>query len=196
MPEKNIRHDRVLVVDLELTCWDGPPPEGERPEIIEIGIAEVDLKRDEIVRTASLLTRPTASRISDFCSAFTGIDDAAMRRDGISFVDACHLMRKTYGSTSKLWLGWGSDDVLFDREVRAKEARDPQSHCYLDLCQVQEYILAGGRRLSLDEALAVEKMERSGSSHRALHDAIDTARLYLSWRERFGLGYLPHEHFD
>ena len=72
---KNLRHDRVLVVDLELTCWDGLPPEGERPEIIEIGVAEIDLKRDEISRTISMLTKPTASRISPFCTDFTGITD-------------------------------------------------------------------------------------------------------------------------
>jgi inhibitor of KinA sporulation pathway (predicted exonuclease) len=193
---KNLRHDRVLVVDLELTCWDGPPPEGERPEIIEIGLAEIDLKRDEIVRTASILTKPVDSQISAFCSDFPGITAEMIAADGIRFQDACHRLRKTYGASSKLWLGWGSDNELFDTEVRAKKAVDPSSHCYLDLCQVQEYVLAGGRRISLDEALEVMKLERAGTAHRAEGDAIDTARLFLAWRERFGLGYLPHEHFD
>ncbi|UUX48613.1 exonuclease domain-containing protein [Nisaea acidiphila] len=193
---KNLRHDRLLAVDLELTCWDGPPPEGERPEIIEIGLAEIDLKRDEIVRTASILTKPVASRISPFCAAFTGITEEMIAANGIRFQDACHRLRKTYGSSSKLWIGWGSDNVLFDAEVRAKDAVDPASHAYLDLCQVQEYVLAGGRRISLDEALEVMKLERAGTAHRAESDAVDTARLFLAWRERFGLGYLPHEHFD
>ena len=75
-------------------------------------------------------------------------------------------------------------------------AVDPASHRYLDLCQIQEYVLAGGRRISLDEALKVMKLERAGTAHRALGDAIDTARLFLAWRERFGLGALPREHFD
>jgi inhibitor of KinA sporulation pathway (predicted exonuclease) len=193
---KNLRHDRVLVVDLELTCWDGLPPEGERPEIIEIGVAEIDLKRDEISRTISMLTRPTASRISAFCTDFTGITDEMVAADGIPFEMACQQLRKTYGSTSKLWVGWGSDDALFAAEVQAKGAVDPASHRYLDLCQIQEYVLAGGRRISLDEALKVMKLERAGTAHRALGDAIDTARLFLAWRERFGLGALPREHFD
>lgn len=115
---------------------------------------------------------------------------------GIRFQDACHKLRKTYGSSSKLWLGWGQDNALFAAEVAAKEAVDPASGHYLDLCQVQEYVLAGGRRISLDEAMQTVKLERAGTTHRAEGDAIDTARLFLAWRERFGLGYLPHEHFD
>lgn len=193
---KNLRHDRILVVDLELTCWDGTPPEDERPEIIEIGLAEVDLKRDEIVRTASILTKPVASSVSDFCASFTGITGEMLRDEAIPFANACHKLRKTYGSSSKLWLGWGADNALFAAEVAAKEAVDPASGHYLDLCQVQEYVLAGGRRISLDEAMKVMKLDRAGTAHRAEGDAIDTARLFLAWRERFGLGYLPHEHFD
>jgi len=30
--------DQVLVIDIEATCWEGPPPEGLESEIIEIGI--------------------------------------------------------------------------------------------------------------------------------------------------------------
>ena len=30
--------DQVLIVDVEATCWDGPVPEGQESEIIEIGL--------------------------------------------------------------------------------------------------------------------------------------------------------------
>jgi inhibitor of KinA sporulation pathway (predicted exonuclease) len=30
---------RILVIDLEATCWQGDPPPGETSEIIEIGNA-------------------------------------------------------------------------------------------------------------------------------------------------------------
>ena len=29
--------DRILVVDIEATCWEGNPPPGQTSEIIEIG---------------------------------------------------------------------------------------------------------------------------------------------------------------
>ena len=30
--------DKILVVDIEATCWEGKPPAGEQNEIIEVGI--------------------------------------------------------------------------------------------------------------------------------------------------------------
>ena len=30
--------DRILVVDVEATCWEGDPPPGQISEIIEIGL--------------------------------------------------------------------------------------------------------------------------------------------------------------
>jgi inhibitor of KinA sporulation pathway (predicted exonuclease) len=32
------RLDQILVVDVESTCWEGEPPDGQEPEIIEIGL--------------------------------------------------------------------------------------------------------------------------------------------------------------
>ncbi len=34
--------DQIFVVDVESTCWDGPPPDGRESEIIEIGWCFVD----------------------------------------------------------------------------------------------------------------------------------------------------------
>ena len=36
--------DQILVVDVESTCWDGPPPEGEESEIIEVGLCMVEVQ--------------------------------------------------------------------------------------------------------------------------------------------------------
>ena len=30
--------DQILVVDVESNCWDGPPPDGQESEMIEIGV--------------------------------------------------------------------------------------------------------------------------------------------------------------
>jgi hypothetical protein len=38
--------DRILVIDVESTCWErGREPAGAESEIIEIGVAEVDVAR-------------------------------------------------------------------------------------------------------------------------------------------------------
>ena len=45
---KDIKYDKLLIVDLEATCWRGRPPKGMRQEIIEIGIVALDLNTKEI----------------------------------------------------------------------------------------------------------------------------------------------------
>lgn len=35
--------DKIIVIDVESTCWEGPPPEGQVSEIIGIGVATVDV---------------------------------------------------------------------------------------------------------------------------------------------------------
>ena len=51
-------HPRSLYIDVEMTCWTGPPPPGMKQEIIEIGIAEMDLRTLDITREASYFVRP------------------------------------------------------------------------------------------------------------------------------------------
>ena len=65
--------DVVLVVDLESTCWDGPPPPGQTSEIIEIGLCTVDLKALTRTEKRSLLVKPVRSNVSEFCTKLTTI---------------------------------------------------------------------------------------------------------------------------
>jgi len=45
---KEKARDKALVIDLECSCWRGHPPEGQRQEIIEIGICMLDFNTREI----------------------------------------------------------------------------------------------------------------------------------------------------
>jgi inhibitor of KinA sporulation pathway (predicted exonuclease) len=35
--------DRILVIDVEATCWEGEPPPGQTSEIVEIGLCVLDV---------------------------------------------------------------------------------------------------------------------------------------------------------
>src|SRR5688572_32749660 len=65
------KYNRILFVDVELTCWEGEPPAGEQSEVIAFGL--VDLKTDdlEIRREKMYFVRPQFSIISPFCSTLT-----------------------------------------------------------------------------------------------------------------------------
>jgi inhibitor of KinA sporulation pathway (predicted exonuclease) len=63
--------DRILVVDLESTCWDGPPPAGQVSEIIEVGICTVDVPSLQRAERRSILIKPVKSEVSEFCTRLT-----------------------------------------------------------------------------------------------------------------------------
>jgi hypothetical protein len=70
----DVRRDRVLFVDVEMACWDGHPPAGQVPEIIEFGLAEVDVASLGIMRSGSLLARPVRSQVCPLLRGAHGTD--------------------------------------------------------------------------------------------------------------------------
>ena len=40
--------DKIIIIDLEATCWKGQIPDGEVNEIIEIGLSVLDTVSGEI----------------------------------------------------------------------------------------------------------------------------------------------------
>ena len=58
------RLDQALIIDVESTCWDHKPPAGEVSEIIEIGLARVDLATLERIDKRAILVRPQKSNVS------------------------------------------------------------------------------------------------------------------------------------
>lgn len=58
--------DRLLIIDVESTCWAGQPPGDAESEIIEIGIALLDLASGEPLSKDSLLVKPERSTVSPF----------------------------------------------------------------------------------------------------------------------------------
>jgi hypothetical protein len=63
---------RALYLDVELTCWSGPPPSDMRQEIIENGVVEMDLLTLKLTREAAYFVRPHRWEISDKCAKLTG----------------------------------------------------------------------------------------------------------------------------
>ena len=68
-------HTRSIYIDVEQSCWTGPPPPGMRQEIIEIGVVEMDLQTLEITRERARFVRPRRWEISDRCTELTGITE-------------------------------------------------------------------------------------------------------------------------
>ncbi|KOO10446.1 exonuclease, partial [Vibrio xuii] len=62
-----MNHNRVVCFDLEMCCWNESGV-GTTGEIIEIGLAEIDLVKGEIVKRAQYYVKPEKDEVSLFCS--------------------------------------------------------------------------------------------------------------------------------
>lgn len=175
------QYNRMLFVDVELTCWEGDPPAGEQSEVIAFGI--VDLKTDElkIRREKMHLVRPQASTISPFCSALTGITpkeaDAAA-----PLPEVVRTIRKTFGQRD--WCAWGRDDVLIRESCERAGADLPFVGGFHDLAAQMRNLLGLTYRLGLDEALDRFGLDWEGPPHDALADAKNLARLFMAVARR------------
>ena len=68
--------DRILVVDIEATCWEGDPPPGQISEIIEIGLGVLDVATLARVEQRDILVRPVCSTVSSYCTQLTTLTQA------------------------------------------------------------------------------------------------------------------------
>jgi inhibitor of KinA sporulation pathway (predicted exonuclease) len=98
--------DQILVIDVESTCWDGSPPPDQESEIIEIGVCLLDVVSCEQVARESILVKPQRSTISPFCTQLTTLTQAQVDA-GISFKEACGLLKSNYLSKERTWASYG-----------------------------------------------------------------------------------------
>ena len=175
-----VRLDRMLVLDVEETCWDGGPPPGERTEIIQIGIAELLLDGiPGIGRMASFAVRPMASRISPFCTELTGITPKAAR-SGMPLREVVGTVRKEFGGAGKIWAAWGRDDESLSRDCVAAGIEPLPFGGFLDLGALWTMLSGSARSVGLQQALGDLGLVFEGTPHRALDDAVNTARVAAS----------------
>lgn len=169
--------DLILVIDLEATCWDGPVPAGQSPEIIEIGLCLWDLQQAEIAGSESILVKPEQSEISEFCTQLTTLKASDLEA-GLSLREACRHLEKTYLSAQRTWASWGAYDLRqLQRECQAKKIRFPMSPEHLNLKSWFALKYRLQQTLGMDQALQQLGLELEGTHHRGVDDARNIARI-------------------
>ena len=94
------------IIDLEATCWEGNPSPGQVSEVIEIGVTVLDLTTLERSHKRSVLVKPSRSEVSAFCTELTG-HTAQGLAEGLTFAQACDVLRHEYHADSRPWASWG-----------------------------------------------------------------------------------------
>ncbi len=170
--------DSILVIDLEATCWQNEPPAGQESEIIEVGIALLDLQSHQISARESILIKPERSQISRFCMVLTSLTQEILDESGISFAAACKKLEKSYQSKERTWASFGDyDRRMLERQCQARGARYPFGVTHLNVKNLFALIHGLPREVGMDEALRITGLELEGRHHRGVDDAYNIAKL-------------------
>ncbi len=170
--------DVVLVVDLEATCWEGAPPEGQVSEILEIGICPVRVSDGQRLEKRSILVRPQASEISPFCTSLTTITPQMIESEGLALPDALRVLKKEYASKSRHWASWGDyDRRQFERECKRKGHGYPFGPGHLNLKTLFALLCGEPHELGTVQALEALGLEFEGTHHRGDDDAWNIGRI-------------------
>ncbi|MFF7826943.1 exonuclease domain-containing protein [Streptomyces rochei] len=182
-------HGRLLnVIDVEATCWAGQPPPGAVSEVVEIGLAVVDLVARERVERHRVMVRPARSRVSAFCTELTGITQAEADA-GMSFADACDTLVRLHGAAVRPWASWGDyDRHQFVRQCAADGVPYPFGRPAERAHTNAKAVFAGAhglrKRPGMAQALDLAGLPLEGRHHRGVDDAWNIASLVLGLVER------------
>lgn len=173
--------DKILVVDIEATCWNGNPPEGMVSDIIEIGVCLLDTETGEISDNRGLIVRPERSTVSDFCTELTTITPELIEAEGMSYKEALAILRKDYNSQSRAWASYGAYDLRhIQRQCSALGLGYPFGPSHINVKTLFALKRKLGHETGMSGALDMLNIPLEGTHHRGVDDAKNIAKV-LGW---------------
>ncbi len=176
--------DAINVIDLEATCWRGPPPEGQANEIIEIGVSVLSLVTRQSVDCRSIVIKPERSEISAFCTELTG-HTAKSVAAGVSFSQACTILRHDFDAERRAWASWGDyDRKQMLSQCAAAGIAYPLSDRHANAKRVFARAFGLKQAAGMAKALRIAGLPLVGRHHSGIDDAANIARLIALLIER------------
>ena len=172
-----IENDKIIIIDLEATCWAGEVPQNQESDIIEIGLAVLNVKTGEIEDNTNYLIKPERSLVSPFCTELTGWTQEKVN-NGMRFHVALDHMKKTFKTKKRAWASYGEyDRKMFYNQCQFSETPYPFSQQHLNIKEMVNLFNGGAKMLGLGQALKKAGLEFQGTPHRGQDDAYNIARL-------------------
>lgn len=173
--------DKIVVVDLEATCWKGYPPKGQTNQIIEVGVCLLDIKTHEITDSRGILIKPTRSVVSEFCTELTTITQEMLDEEGVSLKDACDILFSDYNSSKRVWASFGDyDRRMFEKDCKAHKLKYPFGKKHINVKTLFALKQKLSKEMGMARGLAHLKIPLEGTHHRGVDDAYNTAKLLAS----------------
>ncbi|MGB3508151.1 MAG: 3'-5' exonuclease [Microcoleaceae cyanobacterium] len=173
----SIKLDKIIVIDIEATCWQKNPPPDQESEIIEIGICLVDVPLAKPVVKESILVKPERSLVSEFCTQLTTLTQAQVE-EGIAFSAACLKLRKNYDSLQRVWASWGEyDKNMFEKQCKSRGVKYPFGIRHINVKNLFALVNVLPREVGMANALKLLNMPLEGTHHRGGDDAWNIGKI-------------------
>lgn len=175
-----MNYRRLICYDLEMCCWSRKEGKGSTTgEIIEIGVAAVNLQDGVITDRSQYYVRPEKDDISEYCTNLTGITQKLLDKQGVPLADAINSMRGKYGHHS-VYGAWGRDDRVLQAECEDKGIDMPfYEHLNLStLFRLQNRMRR--KRFGMRKSMEMAGLDFDGTQHSGFDDAYNLARLTLT----------------
>jgi len=168
----------INVCDIECTCDNGHS--NQNSDIIEFGISVIDYRSLEIVKAASIIVKPTTQNISSYCTTLTSITQE-MVDEGITFIEACSILRKEYASTNRIWGSWGNFDKHIIQDQCERE-NVPYPFGYVTHLNIKTLFKLAypslKKEVDMTTALKIMNIEMKGTLHRGSDDSLNIALIF------------------
>ena len=167
--------DKILVIDVEATCWEGDPPIGQSSEIIEIGLCVLDVASGERSAPRAIMVKPQRSTLSEYCIQLTTITPE-MLADGLTFGEACDLLCEEYCSNLRTWASYGDYDRLqFSNQCEQWGILYPFGSAHINVKNLLALQLGLKQEVGLQHACSLLGLTFEGTIHRGVDDAWNIA---------------------
>lgn len=179
-----------LIIDVEATCSKDGSIDHTNTEIIEIGAVLIDSNGYWLGHYSSFVKPKINPTLTKFCKKLTGISqndvDKAPPFNKV-LVELQDLIFDEFNGEPYQFCSWSdfdkrivNDEILRYNANHTVKLNNHITHYYVDLQKAfSKKHKLGKRRMSVEKALIHLGMEFVGDQHRAIDDAINTARIAL-----------------
>ncbi len=169
--------DRIIVVDVEATCWQSKAPPGEESEIIEIGICVVDLWSKKPIEKDTILVKPIRSKVSEFCTKLTTLTQTQVDK-GITFAEACEMLKDKYSTPQRVWASYGEyDKNQFQKQCQSSGVKYPFTSKHINVKTLLALVHSLPREVGMAQALELLNLPLEGIHHRGVDDAWNIGKI-------------------
>jgi inhibitor of KinA sporulation pathway (predicted exonuclease) len=173
--------DKIIIIDLEATCWQGTIPDGQENEIIEIGLAVLDSQTGVISKNKGILIKPQRSKVSPFCTQLTTITQDLLEKNGVSFQEAIEELVDDYNPDLYTWASYGQYDLsMIKRQCKSFGVSYPMGDEHINVKAWFADLFGLQKQTGMNGALNLLKIPLEGTHHRGVDDAKNIAKI-LHW---------------